>query len=234
MILVRHGRTEANARGVLAGRSKGVHLDDVGRDQAAAVARRLAKVPLAAVVTSPMERTQQTARVIVRAQDGETELHRDRFLTECDYGEWTGRPIKELARLKLWKTVQSHPSAVVFPGGEAMVAMQSRAVAAARAWDTRVAESHGPNACFAVVSHGDVIKSILADATGMHLDQFQRLVVAPASVSVVEYAELRPVVLHVNDSGSDLGGLVRAKARRRRATGDATIGGGVGVGSVET
>ncbi|UPK77159.1 MSMEG_4193 family putative phosphomutase [Nocardioidaceae bacterium SCSIO 66511] len=224
MILVRHGRTQANADGVLAGRGKGVHLDDVGRDQAVAVAERLAKLPLAAVVTSPMERTQETARAIVRRQS-DTTLRRDRQLTECDYGEWTGRPIKELAKLKLWKTVQSHPSAVVFPGGESMVAMQSRAVAAARTWDARIAESHGPNACFAVVSHGDVIKSILADASGMHLDQFQRLVVSPASVSVVEYAEQRPFVLHVNDTGSDLTGLVRAKPRGR-TKGDATVGGG--------
>ena len=106
-----------------------------------------------------------------------------------------------------------------------MVAMQSRAVAAARAWDTRIAASHGPNACYAVVSHGDVIKSIVADASGMHLDQFQRLVVSPASISVVEYAEQRPFVLHVNDTGSDLRGLVR-KPARRRTKGEATVGGG--------
>ena len=226
MILVRHGRTEANARGVLAGRSKGVHLDDVGRTQAAAVAERLSALPLGAVVTSPLERTQETARAIARGQQGELTVRRDRRLTECDYGDWTGRPIKDLARLKLWKTVQTHPSGVVFPGGESMVAMQSRAIAGARAWDSQVAESHGPDACFVVVSHGDVIKSIVADATGMHLDQFQRLVVAPASVSVIEYADQRPVVLHVNDTGSDLSGLVRAKPRRRRTSGDATIGGG--------
>lgn len=226
MILVRHGRTDANARGVLAGRSKGVHLDDVGRSQATTVAERLSAIPLAAVVSSPMERTQETARAIARAQPGHIGVRRDRRLTECDYGEWTGRPIKELARLKLWKTVQSHPSGVVFPGGESMVAMQSRAIAGARAWDATVAESHGPDACFVIVSHGDVIKSIVADATGMHLDQFQRLVVSPASVSVIEYAEQRPVVLHVNDSGSDLGGLVRKKSKGRRTRGDATVGGG--------
>lgn len=227
MILVRHGRTEANARGVLAGRSKGIHLDDVGRTQAAAVAERLGAVPLAAVVSSPMERTLETARAIARAQEGDVGVRRDRRLTECDYGDWTGRPIKDLARLKLWKTVQSHPSGVVFPGGESMVAMQSRAIAGARAWDATIAGTHGPDACFAVVSHGDVIKSIVADATGMHLDQFQRLVVAPASVSVIEYAEQRPVVLHVNDSGSDLRSLVRPKRRRRRRTsGEATVGGG--------
>ena len=226
MILVRHGRTEANARGELAGRANGVHLDDVGREQAAAVAERLSAVPLANVVTSPMERTQETARAIARAQPGEVAVRRDRRVTECDYGEWTGRPIKELARLKLWKTVQSHPSGVVFPGGESMVAMQSRAIAGARAWDAAVAEAHGPDACFVVVSHGDVIKSIVADATGMHLDQFQRLVVSPASVSVIEYAEQRPVVLHVNDTGSDLRTLVREKRRRQRTSGEATVGGG--------
>lgn len=226
MILVRHGRTQANADGVLAGRTKGVHLDETGREQARAVAVRLAGVPLAAVVSSPLERTVETAQAVARAQPDRPRVRRERAVTECDYGEWTGQPIKDLARKKLWKTVQSHPSAVEFPGGESMVAMQSRAIAAARRWDASVAESHGANACFAVVSHGDVIKSVLADAYGMHLDQFQRVVVAPASVSVVEYTETRPVVLHVNDTGSDLSGLVRTKSRRRRTKGEATVGGG--------
>ncbi|MGH3358443.1 MAG: MSMEG_4193 family putative phosphomutase [Nocardioidaceae bacterium] len=225
MILVRHGRTQANADGILAGRSKGVRLDDTGRDQARAVATRLAAVPLVSLVTSPLARTVETARAIAREQPDGLQVRRDAAVTECDYGEWTGRPIKDLAKQKLWKTVQSHASAVEFPGGESMVAMQSRAIAAARRWDASVADSHGANACFAIVSHGDVIKAILADAMGMHLDQFQRLVAAPASVSVIEYAQLRPVVLHVNDTGSDLRALVRPR-RRRRSSGAATVGGG--------
>lgn len=226
MILVRHGRTQANADGVLAGRGKGVRLDETGRAQAQTVAARLAQVPLAELVTSPLDRTRATARAIAREQSAKLSTRTDRHVIECDYGDWTGQPIKDLAKQKLWNTVQSHPSSAVFPGGESMVAMQSRAIAAARAWDTTVAQEHGPDACFAIVSHGDVIKSILADAMGMHLDHFQRLVVAPATVSVVEYAELRPVVLHVNDSGSDLSGLVRKKPRRRRTKGEATVGGG--------
>lgn len=226
MILVRHGRTKANVDGYLAGRSKGVHLDETGDQQAKEVATRLAPLPLAALVASPLERTVETARSIAREQRTDVKLHRDRAVTECDYGDWTGRSLRELAKEKLWKTVQTHPSAVQFPGGESMSAMQARAVAAARSWDTGIAESDGANACFAIVSHGDVIKAIVADAIGMHLDQFQRLVVAPASVCVIEYAEQRPVVLHVNDTGSDLGGLVRSGKRRRRRSGEAAVGGG--------
>jgi broad specificity phosphatase PhoE len=84
---------------------------------------------------------------------------------------------------------------------------------------------------YGVVSHGDVIKAVLADALGMHFDQFQRLVVDPSSVSIVTYTPLRPFVVRVNDMGSDLGFLVPRKKRSRRArsaASDAVVGGGAG------
>jgi len=229
VILVRHGRTAANADGVLAGRMPGIGLDDTGTAQAAAVAERLSALPLAEVVTSPLDRTVQTATAICAAQPGVRRPQRDRGLIECGYGSWTGESLKALAKQPLWKAVQHHPSAVRFPDGESMPEMQVRAVTALRRWDSRIADEHGPQAVWAAVSHGDVIKAALADALGMHLDSFQRLVVAPGSVSVIQYAELRPFVLHVNDLGSDLAGLKPAKRRRRRRrTSDAEIGGGAG------
>jgi probable phosphomutase (TIGR03848 family) len=229
VILVRHGRTAANADGVLAGRTPGVGLDETGYTQAAAVAERLAVLQLAEVVTSPLDRTMQTAKAICAAQPDRRRPRHDRGLIECGYGSWTGQPLKALAKLPLWKTVQHHPSAARFPEGESMAEMQLRAVTAVRRWDGRIADEHGPQAVWVAVSHGDVIKSVLADALGMHLDSFQRLVIAPGSVSVVQYADLRPFVVHVNDLGSDLSGLKPARRRaRRRRTSDAQIGGGAG------
>jgi probable phosphomutase (TIGR03848 family) len=229
VILVRHGRSTANATGVLAGRLPGVHLDDAGVKQAAAVGERLAGVRLAAAVSSPLERCRETAREITTRQAGALRAGTDKQLSECDYGEWQGRALKDLAREKLWKTVQAQPSAATFPGGESMRAMQDRAVAAVRRHDARVAAEHGPDAVWLAVSHGDVIKSILADALGTHLDLFQRIHVDPASVSIVRYTESRPFVLGTNTHAGDLSWLTppRRKARGRRRT-DAEVGGGAG------
>ncbi len=235
VVLVRHGRSSANVEGVLAGRARGVRLDDTGLEQAARVGERLAAVPLAAVVTSPLERCRQTAAAVVAAQPAERGVRAvtDRGLVECDYGEWQGRTIKELLKEPLWKTVQTQPSAVLFPGGESMAAMQARVVAAVRAHDAEVEAEHGPGAVWAAVSHGDLIKAVLADALGMHLDLFQRLHVDPASVSVVRYTVTRPFVLATNTHAGDLGWLAppRRKGRRRRASEDAVVGGGAGPGA---
>jgi probable phosphomutase (TIGR03848 family) len=231
VILVRHGRTEANATGVLAGRTPGVRLDATGIEQADRLAERLAKVPLAAVVSSPLERCRDTAAAIAAAQASRLRVARERGLTECDYGEWQGRTLKELAKLKLWKTVQTQPSAAEFPGGESMTAMEARAVAAVRRRDAAIEAEHGAGAVWVAVSHGDIIKSVLADALGMHLDLFQRIHVDPASVSIVRYTATRPYVLASNTHGGDLDWLVpprRKRTRRTRATEDAPVGGGGG------
>jgi probable phosphomutase (TIGR03848 family) len=225
VILLRHGRTTANAGGVLAGWTPGVRLDDSGREQVAAVAARLAPVPLAAVISSPLERCQETAAAVVEGRA--LELQTDDRLGEARYGDWTGRTIKELAKQPLWKVVQQHPSAAVFPGpeGEGLAQTQARAVAAVREWNAKL----GPDAVWLACSHGDVIKAILADALGLHLDQFQRIVVDPASVSVVTYTDTRPFVLRMNDTGGDVSALVPPKRRgRRRPSSDAVIGGGAG------
>ena len=242
LVLVRHGRTSANAGGVLAGRTPGVHLDETGRTQVRRAGERLSTLPLARIVTSPLERTVETAKALVAGQGDDRRaglrLRRDKGLIECGYGSWTGRPLKELAKEPLWRTVQAHPSGVVFPDGEAMAEVQHRSVAAVRRHDAETAQEHGDDAVWVAVSHGDVIKAILADALGLQLDQFQRIVVDPASVSVIRYTALRPFVLHVNDLGSDLSPLRPQPRKRRRgrraaaaADSDAVLGGGSGSGS---
>ena len=223
VILVRHGRTTANAAGLLAGRAAGVSLDPFGREQAALTGDRLAAVPLAGVVSSPLERCQQTARLILDRQAGSPSAPTDPDLTECDYGQWQGRMLTDLATEDLWAAVQSQPSAVVFPGGESMAAMQARSVAAIRRHDAAFESEHGPGAVWVAVSHGDIIKSILADALGMHLDLFQRINVGPASVSIVHYGAVRPSVYATNTDAGDLSWLSKGVN-----SGDAPVGGGAG------
>jgi probable phosphomutase (TIGR03848 family) len=226
VVLLRHGRTTANAGGVLAGWTPGVQLDETGTAQVQAVGERLATVPLAAIVSSPLERCRQTADAVAAGR--ELEVQSDDRLGEARYGDWTGRTIKELVKDPLWKVVQQHPSAAVFPGpeGEGLAQTQARAVAAVREWNAKL----GPDAVWLACSHGDVIKAILADALGLHLDQFQRIVVDPASISVVTYTETRPFVVRVNDTGGDVSALIPPprKTRRRKASSDAVVGGGAG------
>lgn len=228
VILVRHGRSSANTAGVLAGRTPGVHLDETGKEQAVAVGDRLSGVRLAAAVTSPLERCRETAKEITSRQGEALRASTEKQLAECDYGEWQGRPIKDLAKEKLWKAVQSQPSAVTFPGGESMRAMQDRAVAAVRRHDARVSAEHGDDAVWLAVSHGDLIKSILADALGSHLDLFQRIHVDPGSVSIIRYGETRPFVLGTNTHAGDLSWLTPPRKSRGRRRGDAEVGGGAG------
>jgi probable phosphomutase (TIGR03848 family) len=207
VLLVRHGRTTANAAGVLAGRTPGVRLDDVGRAQAERTAERMAVVPVAGVVTSPMERCRETARIILARQPPGLTPSVASGITEADYGDWQGRPLAELAREPLWSVVQSRPSQAVFPGGESMATMQRRSVAAIRRRDKSFEAEHGPGAIWVAVSHADIIKSILADALGMELDRFQRIFVAPASVSIVRYGSGNPEVLATNTDSGDLAWL---------------------------
>lgn len=222
LLLVRHGRTTANKAGVLAGRTPGVDLDAHGAEQARAAGVRLQGLPIRQVVTSPLQRCRHTAKLL----GVDSPLVTDAGFTECGYGDWTGRPLKELAKEKLWRTVQAQPSAVRFPGGESMTEMASRAIGAVRSWDARLAAEHGDDSCWVAVSHGDVIKAVLADALGMHLDQFQRLMVDPASISVIRYSDERPYVVTVNSGEGSLAHL--APKKKGRAPKDAAVGGGLG------
>jgi len=208
VILLRHGRSTSNTAGTLAGRSEGVDLDDKGREQAAGLIDRIGDLPIRAVVTSPLLRCRRTVEPLAEALCLEP-LVEDQ-LAEVDYGEWTGRKIGELVSESLWRVVQAHPSAAVFPGGEGLAQVQARAVAAIREHDRRLARELGGDALWVACTHGDVIKAVIADAYGMHLDGFQRVTADPASVSVIRYTETRPFVLHVNHTGARLSAALRA------------------------
>lgn len=194
VILVRHGRSTANKEHVLAGRTPGVGLDATGMEQAARLVERLADCSIGAIVSSPLDRCRSTVQPLAEALSLPVAI--DERLNEVDYGEWTGRKLADLRGDKAWHTVQNHPSAMVFPHGEALAAVSARAVAAAR--------EHAASGSGAVLlcSHGDVLGAILADALGMHQDLFQRLVIGPASISVVRYTPMRSFVLRIGDTGT--------------------------------
>lgn len=219
VILARHGRTSANATGVLAGRTPGVVLDDVGLEQARTAAARLEGLSLAAAFTSPLDRCKQTARVLLGGTGVSAKV--ERGLNECDYGDWAGKKIKDLVKHDLWKVIQASPSSVTFPGGESMAAMSARAVSAVRGRDAEVGEQHGHDSVWVAVAHGDIIKAVLADALGMHLDAFQRIVVDPASLSVVRYTRSGAYVLAMNSSSGSLAHLAKQAEKP-----DEKIGGG--------
>jgi len=228
VILLRHGRSVSNTAHVLAGRAEGIDLDDKGREQAGALVQRIGSLPIRALVTSPLLRCRRTLEPLAAALG--LEPIADERLSEVDYGQWTGRKIGELVKEPLWSVVQAQPSAAVFPGGEGLANVQARAVTAVRERDRRLAEEHGGDALWLACTHGDVIKAVIADALGTHLDSFQRITADPASMSVIRYTPLRPFVVHVNHTGTELAsGLVAKPSQTDGAegvpTGDAVVGG---------
>jgi len=219
VLLVRHGLTATTGH-VLTGWMPGVGLDDRGQAQAAALAARLGDLPLDAIVSSPLDRCRQTAEAIAA---GRSVLTDDRF-GECQYGDWTGKPLKKLVHEPLWRVVQAHPSAVTFPGGESMPDVQHRAVAAVREWNAKL----GAAATYLICSHGDVLKAIIADSLGLHLDQSQRIQVDPCSLTVIRYTPLRPFLVRMNDTGGGVRDLMPHGGKKPVAEGDAVVGGGAG------
>ncbi|MFR9673990.1 histidine phosphatase family protein [Streptomyces sp. TR02-1] len=228
LILLRHGRSTANTAGLLAGRTPGVGLDDLGREQAAGLPPRLAPLAPVAAVTSPLQRCSETLAPLTAARP-DLPVHTEERLNECDYGEWTGRTLADLTDEPLMATVQQHPSGASFPGGESLRAMQNRAVDAVRDWNARITAEYGADACYLMCSHGDVLKSLVAEALGLHLDLFQRLSMSPCSVTVIRWTPQRPFLLRLGDTGelSSLAPAPREEEPERAAgAGDATVGGG--------
>lgn len=200
VLFVRHGQTPTTGAS-LPGRAPGLHLSDAGIAQAGVAADRIAALPgIAAVYASPMERTRETAAPIARAC--KLRVRRAQGLIECDFGDWTGKKLAQLRKRPEWRTVQRYPSGFRFPGGESFAEMQSRAI------DTvhELVATH-PGQTIVAVSHADVIKAVVAAATGTHLDLFQRIVVSPCSVSAILYSSEGPIVLTVNSTGDDLSTL---------------------------
>ncbi len=228
VILLRHGRSSSNTAHVLAGRAEGIDLDEKGREQADALVKRIGSLPIRSLVTSPLLRCRRTLEPLAAALGLEPIV--DERLSEVDYGQWTGRKIGELVKEPLWSVVQAQPSAAVFPDGEGLANVQARAVTAVRERDRRLADEHGGDALWLACTHGDVIKAVIADALGTHLDSFQRITADPASMSVIRYTPLRPFVVHVNHTGTELAsGLVAKPSDTDGAdevpTGDAVVGG---------
>ena len=229
VILLRHGRSVSNTAHILAGRSEAVDLDDRGRAQAADLVGLTADLPIRGLVCSPLLRCRRTLEPLA-ASLGLQPVIDERF-SEVDYGQWTGRRIGDLVKEPLWAVVQAHPSAAVFPGGEGLAQVQARAVAAVPEHDRRLADQHGADALWVVCTHGDVIKSVLVDALGLHLDHFQRVTTDPGSMSVIRYTALRPFVLHINHTGRQLSTALKTTLPTRGEQdaelppGDAAIGG---------
>ena len=225
VILLRHGRSTSNTAHILAGRSEGVDLDDKGREQSAELIDRIGEMPIRALVCSPQLRCRRTIEPLAEMLGLEPVV--DERLAEVDYGQWTGRKIADLAKEPLWAVVQAHPSAAAFPDGEGLAQVQARSVAAVRDQDRRLAEQHDGDALWLACTHGDVIKAVVADALGMHLDSFQRITADPASMSVIRYTALRPFVLHLNHTGQRLTSALTGRPSPDRETPptDAVVGG---------
>jgi probable phosphomutase (TIGR03848 family) len=225
VILLRHAHSVSNGAHTLAGRTPGVDLDDRGREQVAALVGRVGTLPVRALVRSPLLRCERTLEPLAAALGLDPLV--DERLTEVDYGEWTGRKIADLVKEPLWALVQTQPGAAVFPGGEGLAQVQARAVAAVREHDRRLHDDHGADTLWLACTHGDVIKAVLADALGIHLDGFQRITVDPASMSVIRYTPMRPFVVHVNHTGAALAAGLASKpaAANEVPPQDAVVGG---------
>lgn len=222
LVLIRHAHSQSNASGVLSGRLPNIHLSEKGIKQSQQLSERLGNFAVAQLRVSPMERCFETISpwlndvVLKNSPDFEPII--DPSLNEVDYGDWSGKKLITLARKKEWRTVQESPSRMYFPGGEGIAQMQSRAMCVvhelAKLPDSKTA---------VIVSHGDVIKSIVASAVGTHLDEFQRIIIDPASVSVLDYSGIKPRVLLLNDTRAVVTDLLQAPKRSRNL-----LGGGAG------
>ena len=220
ILLIRHAHSVANDRGILAGRSAGVVLTDHGKKQAVELAKRLHGISIASIHISPIERCHLTMAPFL---DSSLPAKRPKVfitddLSEVDYGKWTGKKLSSLYRHKLWKTVQNRPSAMYFPDGEGLANVQVRAMRALH----QAAATSGNQI---LVSHGDVIKSIVAAVLGTHLDNFQKIVIDPASVTVLDYDGTDFRVITLNSTTAAIADLVPTK---KKSISKALLGGGSG------
>ncbi len=195
ILLVRHGENDWVKSNKLAGRTPGVHLNDTGRAQSRRMSGLLAQWPIAAIYSSPLERCAETAAIL--AAPHKKQVATDAGLIETDYGEWQGQKIEDLVKQDLWRVIQASPGLARFPGGESMLGMQNRMIGTLQT----IASAH-PDQIVLVCSHADLIKAAISHYTGAPFDLFQRVVIAPCSLSIVHFSDTGPRVLRVNDTGA--------------------------------
>ena len=196
IILVRHGENDWVKKHRLAGWIEGIQLNENGRLQAAAAAKRLANLPIKTIYSSPVLRCRETAEFIATAQN--LPIIELETVGEVRYGKWEGKKIKKLAKKKAWFTVQFFPSRMQFPNGDSLREVQSRGV---NALET-LAATHDNSDIIVVVSHADLIKLVLAYYLGVHIDLFQRIIISPASISMLHLSSNGMVrVGRINDDG---------------------------------
>ena len=220
VVLVRHAHSQANAAGILSGRRPNIALSEKGRTQAQELAIRLGELKVKELRVSPLQRCIETIDPWVSTKSRIRRIE-DHGITEVDYGKWSGRSLRSLSREKLWKIVQENPSRVFFPDGEGMANMQARAIES-----MHLALASTGTGAVVMVSHGDVIKALVAANLGMRLDDFQRIIIDPASVTVFDFSSKTPRLLLLNDSHSNIGDLGITSTKKRLL-----VGGGSGPSS---
>ena len=218
IVLIRHAHSTANAAGVLSGQLPNVHLSKSGLEQAERLAERLGKLTIAQVQVSPMDRCLETLAPWLAKYGKNVNVITEPNLVEVDYGKWSGKKLATLSRAKLWRKVQGQPSAVTFPEGESLAQMQVRAMKTVHDFFETDLE------LTVMVSHGDVIKAIVASSLGMHLDDFQRIVIDPASITILESSGGAILLTRLKDSDSSVRELLQSKNKRGHL-----LGGGKGL-----
>ena len=194
ILLIRHGENEYVAKGRLAGRIPGIHLNAFGKKQAQAIAKSFAQAPIKAIYSSPLERCIETAQPLASVLEVDI-IPRDGLL-EIDFGSWQDKTLKSLRRRKLWETVQRNPSRMQFPDGETFSNAQMRVTQEIEA----LRKLHSPKEIIACFTHSDVIRLALAYYIGTPLDLFQRIVVSPASISTIHLGEMGVQIFNMNQN----------------------------------
>jgi probable phosphomutase (TIGR03848 family) len=214
IVLLRHAHSVANEKNLLAGRTPGIALSKTGRDQALQLVNRLGAITFDEIAVSPMQRCRETIDPWLTSSDGKSRVVTDDSISEVDYGSWSGKSLASLRRKSQWKVVQDFPSQMVFPEGESLLEMQGRALSGF--YRLNSVKGKGPRL---LVSHGDVIKSIVAHCLGMHLDQFQRLVIEPASITIIDTDNGMSRLVRFNDAK---GSLASSSSSNQSAIGGST------------
>ena len=201
LVFIRHAHSTANDAGILSGQLPGISLSKKGRKQAQDLVDRIGASSFDSVRVSPMQRCEETIAPWINSHysRGMKSYQIDESLIEMDYGSWSGRKLSSLSREKMWKQIQERPSTVQFPQGERMKAMQKRALTSIS--DALLEKQNGTHL---FVSHGDVLKAVVASLLKMKLDDFQTLVIDPASVTVIDFDGAKSRLLAFNDTHSPI------------------------------